>query len=42
LENEENVDFIQKQLQIKLVENKYFKGYEMQADTLFAALFIKE
>jgi 16S rRNA (cytosine967-C5)-methyltransferase len=42
LENEENIDFIQKQLQLKLVENKYLKGYEMQADTLFAALFIKE
>ena len=42
LENEENVDFVQNQLQLKLIENKYLKGYEMQADTLFAALFIKE
>jgi 16S rRNA (cytosine967-C5)-methyltransferase len=42
MENEENVDFIQEQLHLKLIENRYLKGYEMQADTLFAALFSKE
>ena len=42
MENEENVDFIQKQLHLKLVESRYLKGYEIQADTLFAALFIKQ
>lgn len=40
-ENEENVAFIQDELQLQLVESKYLKGYEMQADTLFAALFKK-
>lgn len=42
MENEENVDFIHEQLHLKLVESRYLKGYEIQADTLFAALFIKE
>ena len=40
-ENEENVAYFQDNLNLKLIESKYFKGYEMQADTLFAALFIK-
>ena len=40
-ENEENVEFIQKKLNIELIESRYLKGYEMQADTLFAALFKK-
>ncbi|HEY5465161.1 MAG TPA: methyltransferase domain-containing protein [Hanamia sp.] len=38
-ENEEVVDFILKDLGLELIESKYLKGYEMQADTLFAALF---
>ncbi|MDQ6904312.1 MAG: Fmu (Sun) domain-containing protein, partial [Bacteroidota bacterium] len=38
-ENEENVSFIEKNLRLKLVKMNYLKGYKMQADTLFAALF---
>jgi 16S rRNA (cytosine967-C5)-methyltransferase len=41
-ENEENVDFIQKKLNLLLIKSEYLKGYEMQADTLFAALFKKK
>ncbi len=40
-ENEENANFIQKQLRLQLVQSKYLEGYEMQADTLFVALFAK-
>ena len=40
-ENEEMVDFIQKNLTLELIKNEYLKGYEMQADTLFVALFKK-
>jgi len=40
-ENEENIEFIQQDLKLVLLESKYLKGYEMQADTLFAALFRK-
>lgn len=40
-ENEENVDFIEKKLNMKKIESRYLRGYEMQADTLFAALFRK-
>jgi len=38
-ENEQNVDFFQKNLNLQLIKSEYLKGYEMQADTLFAALF---
>jgi 16S rRNA (cytosine967-C5)-methyltransferase len=38
-ENEENVDFFQKNLNLSLIKSEYLKGYEMQADPLFAALF---
>jgi 16S rRNA (cytosine967-C5)-methyltransferase len=38
-ENEENVAFIQKNLNLQLIKSQYLKGYEMQGDTLFAALF---
>ncbi len=38
-ENEDNIDFIQKHLNLVLIKSEYLKGYEMQADTLFAALF---
>jgi 16S rRNA (cytosine967-C5)-methyltransferase len=41
-ENEENVDFFQKNLNLQLIKSEYLKGYKMQADTLFAALFKKE
>jgi 16S rRNA (cytosine967-C5)-methyltransferase len=41
-ENEENVDFLQKNLNLQLIKSEYLKGYEMQADTLFAALFKKK
>ncbi|MDP4285014.1 MAG: Fmu (Sun) domain-containing protein [Bacteroidota bacterium] len=40
-ENEENVEFIQKNLNLELIDSRYLEGYEMQADTLFAALFRK-
>jgi len=40
-ENEENVGFIKKNLNLELIGSKYLEGYEMQADTLFAALFRK-
>jgi 16S rRNA (cytosine967-C5)-methyltransferase len=38
-ENEKIVSFISEDLKLKLVEMKYFKGYNEKADTLFAALF---
>ncbi|HEY5367762.1 MAG TPA: methyltransferase domain-containing protein [Hanamia sp.] len=38
-ENEENVNYIQKELNLQLTQSKYLNGYEMQADTLFVALF---
>jgi 16S rRNA (cytosine967-C5)-methyltransferase len=38
-ENEENVNFIQKELKLNLIQSKYLRGYEMRADTLFVALF---
>jgi 16S rRNA (cytosine967-C5)-methyltransferase len=41
-ENEENVGFFQKNLNLQLIKTEYLKGYEMQADTLFVALFKKE
>lgn len=40
-ENEENVTFIQQKTSLKLIKSEYLKGYEMQADTLFVALFKK-
>ncbi|MEO6134184.1 MAG: Fmu (Sun) domain-containing protein [Ginsengibacter sp.] len=40
-ENEENVSFIEKKLNMDKIESRYLIGYEMQADTLFAALFRK-
>jgi|SRR6185437_11983915 len=38
-ENEENVNFIQQNLNLQLIKSEYLNGYEMQADTLFTALF---
>lgn len=40
-ENEDNVHFFQENLNLKLIESKYLKGFQMQSDTLFAALFRK-
>lgn len=40
-ENEENVTFIQQHNHLRLIKSEYLKGYEMQADTLFVALFKK-
>ncbi len=38
-ENEEVVEFIEKQLGLNLVKMELLKGYDKRADTLFAALF---
>jgi 16S rRNA (cytosine967-C5)-methyltransferase len=38
-ENEENVSFLQKASGLTLLSTRYYKGYEMKADTLFTALF---
>jgi 16S rRNA (cytosine967-C5)-methyltransferase len=40
-ENEENVQFFSQNTGLKLIESTYLEGYEMQADTLFAAIFKK-
>jgi len=40
-ENEQVVEFLQLQKGIRLLEAKYYKGYLMQADTMFAAVFIR-
>lgn len=41
-ENEEAVKFIQEQFGLKPVQQEVLKGYDKQADTMFAALFEKE
>jgi len=40
-ENEEIVDYLLAESNLKLVEKKYFEGFEMKADTMFAALLKK-
>ncbi len=40
-ENEENVDYISQHFHLNLLHTEYLKGYEMQADTLFVAIFKK-
>jgi 16S rRNA (cytosine967-C5)-methyltransferase len=40
-ENEENVAFFKEKYKLNLIKSEYLKGYEMQADTLFVALFTK-
>ena len=40
-ENDEVVDFILKETNLTLVEKKYFEGYALKADTMFAALLKK-
>lgn len=37
-ENEENIKYLQENLNLTLIESRYLKGYKMQADTLFTAL----
>ncbi len=39
-ENQGVTDFIQQNFSLKLIKEEVFKGYEMKADTMFAALFI--
>ncbi|MEO6452790.1 MAG: Fmu (Sun) domain-containing protein [Ginsengibacter sp.] len=39
-ENEEVVDFIREKFPMNLIKTELLKGYEMKADTLFAALFL--
>lgn len=41
-ENEAMVDFIVSELPLTLVKMELVKGYELKADTMFAALFIKK
>ena len=38
-ENEEVVNFIKEKSKLKLIKSEVLTGYEMQADTMFAALF---
>ena len=40
-ENEENVDYFLQNFQLNLLHKEYLNGYEMQADTLFVAVFAK-
>jgi len=40
-ENEDNVVFFQEKYKLNLLASEYLKGYEIQADTLFVALFKK-
>jgi 16S rRNA (cytosine967-C5)-methyltransferase len=39
-ENEEVVDFVEKNFPLQLKSMQYLKGYDKKADTLFAALFL--
>lgn len=41
-ENEQVAQFIMKQLGLKLLEEKYFLGYNSRADSLYGALFVKK
>lgn len=41
-ENEENVEKIIEETGMKLTSHQYFRGYEMQADTLFGAMMRRE
>jgi 16S rRNA (cytosine967-C5)-methyltransferase len=40
-ENEAVVEFVSQQPRARLLSAQYLKGYELQADTLFAAVFQK-
>lgn len=41
-ENEENIAFFQEVHRMTLLKSEYLIGYEIEADTLFAALFVHE
>jgi 16S rRNA (cytosine967-C5)-methyltransferase len=41
-ENEEVVEYLKKQFQLTLLKMELLKGYDKKADTLFAALFLKD
>ncbi|MCU7550236.1 methyltransferase domain-containing protein [Chitinophagaceae bacterium LB-8] len=41
-ENEGVVEFIQQKSSLQIVSKHYFAGYQQKADTLFAALFVKQ
>ena len=41
-ENEEIISFVQENLQMELVEISVLKGYDVKADTMFAALLKKK
>ena len=41
-ENEDVVEHVLSGSNLSLIEKQYYKGYNMQADTLFAALFIAD
>ena len=40
-ENNKIVEYLIKKFNLKLIEQKYFEGFEMRADTMFAALLKK-
>jgi 16S rRNA (cytosine967-C5)-methyltransferase len=41
-ENEENVQWLQDELQLRLIKSEVLIGYTMRADTMFAALLQKQ
>ncbi len=41
-ENEENIQLFREKNSLKLIAMEYYKGYEIQADTMFSALLKKE
>lgn len=41
-ENEALVSFIQQKFQLQLIKQEIFKGYNTQADTMFAAILVKK
>jgi 16S rRNA (cytosine967-C5)-methyltransferase len=40
-ENEEIVEFVEKQFNLELIKMELLKGYDKKADTMFVALFRK-
>jgi hypothetical protein len=36
------VDFLKEKFGLKLIRSELLKGYDIEADTLFAALFLSE
>ncbi len=41
-ENEDVIEYLQENSSLKLIQKKYLKGYQMQADTMFVAVFKKK